>query len=95
MTEMYHKFLSLIEQVVDKNNLMQAATKVRKNKGVPGIDGMTVQEVERHSLEYHPYIKKKLFDGDYQPQLVRRVEIPKGNGKIRKLGILVARDRVI
>ncbi|WP_347299930.1 group II intron maturase-specific domain-containing protein [Dolosigranulum savutiense] len=56
---------------------------------------MTVQEVEHHIGEYYPYIRKKLLNGTYQLQPVRRVEIPKGNGKTRKLGIPVARDRVI
>ena len=95
MTEMYHKSSSLMKQVVTKENLILAAEKVRKNDGAPGVDGMTVQEVEHHIREYYPYIRKKLLNGTYQPQPVRRVEIPKGNGKTRKLGIPVARDRVI
>ncbi|WP_244325195.1 group II intron reverse transcriptase/maturase [Dolosigranulum pigrum] len=95
MTEMYHKSSSLMKQVVTKENLILAAEKVRKNDGAPGVDGMTVQEVEHHIREYYPYIRKKLLNGTYQPQPVRRVEIPKGNGKTRKLGIPVARDRAI
>ncbi|WP_244359265.1 group II intron reverse transcriptase/maturase [Dolosigranulum pigrum] len=95
MTEMYHKSSSLMKQVVTKENLILAAEKVRKNDGAPGVDGMTVQEVEHHIREYYPYIRKKLLNGTYQPQPVRRVEIPKGNGKTRKLGIPVVRDRVI
>ena len=84
-----------MKQVVTKENLILAAEKVRKNNGAPGVDGMTVQEVEHQIREYYPYIRKKLLNGTYQPQPVRRVEIPKGNGKTRKLGIPVARDRVI
>lgn len=66
-----------MKQVVTKENLILAAEKVRKNDGAPGVDGMTVQEVEHHIREYYPYIRKKLLNGTYQPQPVRRVEIPK------------------
>ncbi len=84
-----------MKQVVNKDNLILAAEKVRKNKGAPGVYGMTVQEIEHHIIEYYPYIREKLLDGSYQPQPVRRVEIPKSNGKTWKLGIPVVRDRVI
>lgn len=86
---------SLMSLVVSKKNLFTAAKVVRRNKGAAGVDGMTVSEVESHILEVYPYLRKKLLDGSYKPQPVRRVEIPKANGGIRKLGIPVVRDRVV
>lgn len=86
---------SLMGLVVSKKNLLLAAQAVRQNKGAAGIDGMTVHEVEAHIIEFYPHLRRKLLDGTYKPQPVRRVEIPKPNGGIRKLGIPVVRDRVV
>ncbi|ELJ9261681.1 group II intron reverse transcriptase/maturase, partial [Staphylococcus pseudintermedius] len=60
-----------------------------------GIDGMKVSELHAHFAQYFSRITKKLLDGSYKPQAVRKVQIPKPNGKMRVLGIPVARDRVI
>ncbi|RYR96846.1 group II intron reverse transcriptase/maturase, partial [Staphylococcus pseudintermedius] len=73
----------------------KAIKKVKKNKGAPGIDGMKVSELHAHFAQYFSQITKKLLDGSYKPQAVRKVQIPKPNGKMRVLGIPVARDRVI
>jgi len=86
---------SLMGLVVSKKNLLLAAQAVRRNKGAAGVDGMTVYEVEAHIIEFYPQLRRKLLDGSYKPQPVRRVEIPKPNGGIRKLGIPVVRDRVV
>ncbi len=95
MKEMYRKFPSLMELVVKPNNIEKAIKKVKKNNGAPGIDGMKVSELHAHFAQYFSQITKKLLDGSYQPQAVRKVQIPKSNGKMRVLGIPVARDRVI
>ncbi|WP_319467312.1 group II intron reverse transcriptase/maturase [uncultured Trichococcus sp.] len=86
---------SLMGLVVSKKNLLSAAKAVRQNKGAAGVDGMTVHEVEAHIIEFYPQLRRKLLDGTYKPHPVRRVEIPKPNGGIRKLGIPVVRDRVV
>ena len=86
---------SLMGLVVSKKNLLRAAQSVRRNKGAAGVDGMTVHEVEARIIEFYPQLRRKLLDGTYKPQPVRRVEIPKPNGGIRKLGIPVVWDRVV
>jgi len=86
---------SLMRLVVSEKNLLKAAKIVKRNKGSAGLDVMTVNEIESHIIEMSPYLRKKLLDGTYKPQPVRRVEIPKPNGGIRKLGIPVVRDRVV
>lgn len=95
MKEMYRESPSLMELVVRESNIERAIKKVKKNKGAPGIDGMKVSEVLSHFKKYFPQIKQKLLKGTYKPQAVRKVEIPKSNGKKRTLGIPVVRDRVI
>lgn len=95
MTEMYRKNPSLMEIVVRRENLEAAVKSVMRNKGAAGIDGMTVFEIEEHIKEYYIPLRNKLLKGSYQPQPVKRVEIPKPNGKKRKLGIPCVRDRVI
>lgn len=77
---MYGKSPSLMELVVRKENLLEAAQVVRRNKGAAGVDGMTVYEVEGHIVKYYLPLQEKLLDGTYQPQPVKRVEIPKANG---------------
>ncbi|REI06280.1 group II intron reverse transcriptase/maturase, partial [Staphylococcus felis] len=89
---MYRKSPSLMELVVRPDNIEKAIKKVKKNKGAPGIDGMKVSELRAHFAQYFSQITKKLLEGTYQPQAVRKVQIPKPNGKMRVLGIPVARD---
>ena len=87
--------ISLIDRVVSKNNMERAIQKVLKNKGAPGVDEMTVYELEEHMQTYGSAIVQKLKNGTYQPQLVKRVKIPKANGGVRLLGIPTVRDRVV
>ncbi|HCT0402111.1 TPA: group II intron reverse transcriptase/maturase, partial [Staphylococcus pseudintermedius] len=77
---MYRKSPSLMELVVRPENIEKAIKKVKKNKGAPGIDGMKVSELHAHFAQYFSQITKKLLDGSYQPQAVRKVQIPKPNG---------------
>ncbi len=84
-----------MEAVVEPNNLRRALARVKGNKGAPGIDGMTVKDLAPHLKEHWPAIRAQLLDGSYQPQPVRRVEIPKASGGRRPLGIPTVLDRFI
>ena len=77
----------LMEAIVARDNLKKALAQVKRNKGAPGIDGMTVVELTPHLKEHWPAIRAQLLDGTYRPQPVRRVEIPKPAGGMRALGI--------
>ena len=85
----------LMEEVCERANLTEALRKVRANKGSPGIDGMTVDELPEHLREHWPAIRAQLLSGTYRPQPVKRVEIPKPDGGVRKLGIPTVLDRLI
>jgi RNA-directed DNA polymerase len=85
----------LMEEVVERENLREALKRVKANKGSPGVDGMTVQRLPDYLQEHWPAIREQLLNGTYQPQPVRRVEIPKPDGGMRKLGIPTVRDRFI
>ncbi|MDF0676219.1 MAG: reverse transcriptase domain-containing protein [Nitrospira sp.] len=85
----------LMEQVVARDNFTVAVKRVRQNQGSPGVDGMTVDELPKHLVEHWEGIRAQLFGGIYQPKPVREVEIPKGEGGVRKLGIPTVLDRVI
>lgn len=87
--------ICLIDQVVDINNLFNACKKVKANKGAPGIDDMTVNEIFGHIAKYRKQLIRKLKEGSYEPLPVKRVEIPKQDGTKRKLGIPCVRDRVV
>ena len=76
-----------MEAVVDPGNLKKALARVRRNKGAPGIDGMTVKELGGYLKEHWPETRFRLLDGTYEPQPVRRVEIPKASGGVRLLGV--------
>ncbi|MCX5542813.1 group II intron reverse transcriptase/maturase [Paraburkholderia sp. CNPSo 3076] len=84
-----------MEEVCERENLKQALKRVQANKGAPGVDGMTVQALRLHLREHWPSIRSSLLGGTYQPQPVRRVEIPKPDGGVRKLGIPCALDRFV
>jgi RNA-directed DNA polymerase len=84
-----------MEAVVEPGNLKKALARVRRNKGAPGIDGMTVAELGAHLKDHWPETKARLLDGTYEPQPVRRVEIPKPSGGIRPLGVPTVLDRFI
>ncbi|MFL8939103.1 group II intron reverse transcriptase/maturase [Rossellomorea oryzaecorticis] len=87
--------IKLIDRVIDNNNLIRACEKVKANKGAPGIDGMTVEELFGHVSKYLYHLKRKLRDGSYEPLPVKRVKIPKPDGSKRKLGIPCVRDRMV
>src|SRR5699024_12583820 len=65
---------NLIDQVIDHDNLYMAYKHVRANKGAPGIDGITVDELYGHMQQYYSSLRRKVRDGSYQPQPVRRAE---------------------
>ena len=77
----------LMEEVVERENCKAALKQVKANKGGPGIDGMTVDELPEYLVRHWPAIREQLLSGTYQPQPVKRVEIPKPDGGVRKLGI--------
>ena len=85
----------LLEEIVSSGNLNRAYKRVKKNKGAGGVDGMSVDELLRYLKDNGEGIREDILAGKYQPQPVRTVEIPKDNGKTRKLGIPTAVDRVI
>jgi len=84
-----------MEQVVAAENMRRALRQVKSNKGSGGVDGMTVRELEGHLRQHWPRLRQQLLDGTYQPQPVRRVEIPKPGGGVRQLGIPTVLDRLI
>jgi RNA-directed DNA polymerase len=76
-----------MEAIVERNNLRKALEQVRRNKGAPGVDGMSVNKLASHLKEHWLAIRAQLLEGIYEPQPVRRVEIPKASGGTRALGI--------
>src|SRR5690625_551024 len=87
--------INLIEQVASDSNLWTAYEKVYANKGAPGVDGITVYQLKSHMNKYYEPLKRKLKDGTYEPQAVKRVAIPKPDGSKRYLGIPCVLDRVV
>jgi RNA-directed DNA polymerase len=84
-----------MEAIVERENLKKALAQVRRNKGAAGVDRMSVDDLPSYLKEHWPTIRAQLLDGTYQPQPVRRVEIPKASGGIRPLGIPTVLDRFI
>jgi len=87
--------MELLEKILDDNNLYNAYKQVYKNKGTSGVDGITVDELGVYMYKHKEEIKQQIRELKYKPNPVRRVEIPKENGKMRKLGIPTVVDRVI
>src|SRR6516165_12786491 len=85
----------LMEEVCSRENLEAAWKRVRSNKGSPGVDGMTIDDAKDYLRAHWPSIRSKLLEGIYQPQPVKRVEIPKPDGGVRKLGVPCVVDRLI
>ena len=85
----------LIEEACEKENLKEALRRVKANAGAAGVDGMTVKELSDFLRENWPRLKEQLLAGAYRPQPVRRVEIPKSGGGMRKLGIPTVVDRFV
>lgn len=87
--------MSLIEEILSVENMNEAIKKVKSNKGASGIDKMTVDQIDAYFNEHREDIINKIMNKSYRPQPVRRVYIPKSNGKLRPLGIPTVVDRVI
>jgi RNA-directed DNA polymerase len=85
----------LMERICQRENLSKALQRVKQNKGGPGIDGMTVNKLAGYLRKHWPQIREQLLAGVYSPKPVKRVEIPKSDGGIRKLGIPTVLDRFI
>jgi len=85
----------ILESILDRRNLNEAFKRVKRNKGSHGIDNMTVDELQQYLSEHGAELRESIFSGTYVPKPVRRVEIPKDNGKKRQLGIPTVVDRVI
>lgn len=91
-----YTYIPKIEGVVFDYNMQQAIRAVTRNKGAPGVDGITTEEIEEIMAQQWPKIKQDILNGGYYPKPVRRKEIPKPNGNgVRKLGIPTVMDRVI
>ena len=84
-----------MEAVCERENLKAALRQVRSNQGSPGIDGMTVVGLKDYLKQHWPAIREQLLNGTYKPKPVRRVEIPKPDVGVRKLGIPTVLDRFI
>jgi RNA-directed DNA polymerase len=85
----------LMEEVCDRENLERAWQRVRANKGGPGVNGLTIDGAKDYLREHWPNILAQLLEGTYQPLPVKRIEIPKPDGGIRKLGVPCVVDRLI
>jgi RNA-directed DNA polymerase len=84
-----------MEEVVARENLQAALRQVRSNHGSAGVDGMTVEELPTYLRTHWPQIREQLLTGQYEPQPIKRVEIPKPEGGVRKLGIPTVVDRFL
>jgi RNA-directed DNA polymerase len=85
----------LMEEVCERENLKEALRRVKANKGSAGVDGMTIGGITGYLKQHWPAIREQLLNGTYEPKPVRRVEIPKPDGGMRKLGIPTVLDRFI
>jgi group II intron reverse transcriptase/maturase len=87
--------VELIEWILQDKNIDEAIKAVKRNKGAAGVDGMTVDELDAYFALHREEIKSQIREGNYKPSPVRRVYIPKANGKKRPLGIPTAVDRAV
>lgn len=87
--------MKLIERILEESNIRLAQEQVIGNKGAGGVDGMSVDQLAAYMTEHYAEIKHSILAREYRPQPVRRVEIPKPNGGVRKLGIPTVVDRTI
>ena len=85
----------LMEAICNRENLWKALKRVQINKGSPGVDGMTVQDLPEYLSQQWPAIRERLLQGTYKPEPGKRVEIPKPDGGVRMLGIPTTLDRFI
>ena len=92
--EKAHRFWGLYVHVCKQSTLLEAYQMVKSNNGAPGIDGMTFDDIEQSGVEsFVQHIQQELIDCSYQPSPNRIKEIPKANGKMRKLGIGYLRSK--
>src|SRR5580700_3599079 len=84
-----------MEAVCERENLKEALRQVKGNRGSAGVDGMTVGQLSGYLKQHWPTIREQLLSGAYKPKPVKRVEIPKPDGGVRKLGIPTVLDRFI
>jgi RNA-directed DNA polymerase len=89
------KWFSLVDKVIRPATLEAAWQRVARNKGAAGVDGQSTERFAIHAERYLRELQASLADGSYRPQPVKRVEIPKGDGKTRPLGIPVVKDRIV
>src|SRR5450631_3171552 len=85
----------VMEEVCEQENRREGLKRVVGNQGSPGIDGMTVDELPEYLEQHWPAIREQLLSGTYEPKPVKRVEIPKPDGGVRKLGIPTVLDRLV
>jgi len=95
-TEPTWRFWGLYVHVCKRETLCEAYRQAKANDGAPGIDGVTFAAVEAEGVEdFLDQLRKELVERTYRPQKARKVEIPKGGGKMRQLSIPSIRDRVV
>lgn len=87
--------MDLMEEIVSRDNMLQALHRVERNKGASGVDDIQIRDIRRYIVEHWEQIRQQLLKGTYKPSPVRRVEIPKPDGGVRLLGIPTVMDRVI
>jgi RNA-directed DNA polymerase len=85
----------MMEEIVERENLKVALRRVKANKGAPGVDGLTVDQLDDHLKQHWPAIRERLLSGTYRPKPVKRVEIPKPDGGVHKIGIPTVLDRMV
>jgi len=89
------KWFSLIDKVYRLRTLEAAWQDVKRNKGAAGVDGQSIERFEAHASDYLDELSEALKEGRYRPEAIKRVEIPKGDGKHRPLGIPTVKDRIV
>ncbi len=89
------KWYSLVDKVIRPTTLEAAWHKVARNKGAAGVDGQSIERFAARADRYLRELHDSLKDGSYRPSPVKRVEIPKGDGRIRPLGIPTVKDRIV
>ena len=89
------RWYSLMDKVFAPDTLEAAWEKVLGNEGAAGVDGQSIKRFEAHAELYLTELSTALRNGSYQPQPIRRVEIPKGDGRTRPLGIPTVKDRIV
>ena len=89
------RWYALVDKVFALNTLAAAWTRVRANKGVAGVDGQSIERFAARAEEYLAELSRALREGSYRPQAVKRVDIPKGDGRTRPLAIPTVKDRIV